>query len=95
MGGGLVAVGQVLRGMQRAGGEGWTAVVCGCVDGEGRCGVACVCCLVPSAAQLHSAAGAGVCWGVKNRTVKGFNVLGCVEPNMGVEMKMELNPKSV
>ncbi len=45
MGGGLVAVVQILRGMQRTGGEGWTAapLVCGCVHGEGgRCAVACV-----------------------------------------------------
>ena len=36
-----MAVGQVLRGMQRTGGEGWTAVplVCGCVHGEGAAGV--------------------------------------------------------
>ena len=71
MGGGLVAVGQVLRGMQRTGGEGWTAVplICDCVHGEGgRCAVACVCCLVSCAALLHSAAGAGVCvWGVKTQ----------------------------
>jgi len=49
LGGGLVAVGQVLRGMQRTGGEGWTAVplVCGCVHGEG--GTPQMCCCVCAA----------------------------------------------
>jgi hypothetical protein len=51
---GSVALARVLRGMQRAGAEGWTAVVCGCVDGEGQ-----VCCCVPPAthnvAHVHAA----------------------------------------
>jgi hypothetical protein len=95
LGGGLVAVGQVLRGMQRTGGEGWTAVplVCGCVHGEGgRCAVACVLpCVVCSAAALRCWS-RRVCLGRKNTTVKGLNVMNRI---WGVEMKMELNPKSV
>ena len=68
MGGGLVAVGQVLRGMQRTGGEGWTAVVLQLRGWGGD--VRCCVCVLPCV----------VCWsrrvlgGRKNRTVKGFNI---------------------
>ena len=65
-----MAVGQVLRGMQRAGGEGWTAVVSRRLRGCGGGRLCCCVCVLPCA----------VCWsrrvlGRKNTTVKGFNVL--------------------
>ena len=65
-----MAVGQVLRGMQRAGGEGWTAVglLACCVAGEGAGAVLRVCAAL---CRLLEQA----CVGRKNTTVKGFNVL--------------------
>ncbi len=61
-----MAVGQVLRGMQRAGAEGWShcSVTLFAAAWMGRAGVLLrVCCLVSCAALLLSAAGAGVCFG--------------------------------
>ena len=75
-----MAVGQVLRGMQRAGGEGWTAVVLRLRGwGGGRCAALCRL-LLPFCTPLRSRR--------KNTTVKGFNMVG-------VEMKMKPNPKNV